>query len=45
MIATRYRQCRDKLLVFLERAEVPYDNNGSERELRDLMSYLKHTRN
>ena len=29
----RYRRHRDKLFVFLERPDVPYDNNGWERDL------------
>ncbi len=39
----RYRQHRDKLFVFLERADVPYDNNGSERDLRNSVIHRKVT--
>lgn len=39
----RYRKHRDKLFVFLERADVPYDNNGSERDLRNSVIHRKVT--
>lgn len=39
----RYRQHREKLFVFLERADVPFDNNGSERDLRNSVVHGKVT--
>lgn len=39
----RYRRHRDKLFVFLERPDVPYDNNGSERDLRNSVIHRKVT--
>jgi transposase len=39
----RYRAHRDKLFVFLERPDVPPDNNGSERDLRDSVVHRKVT--
>lgn len=39
----RYRRHRDKLFVFLERPDVPYENNGSERDLRNSVIHRKVT--
>lgn len=39
----RYRRHRDKLFVFLERPDVPFDNNGSERDLRNSVIHRKVT--
>jgi transposase len=39
----RYRTHRDKLLVFLERPDVPADNNASERALRNSVIHRKVT--
>ena len=39
----RYRRHRDKLFVFLERPDVPFDNNGSERDLRNSVVHRKVT--
>jgi transposase len=39
----RYRKHRDKLFVFLERPDVPPDNNGSERDLRNSVVHRKVT--
>jgi transposase len=39
----RYRQHRGKLFLFLERADVPFDNNGSERDLRNSVVHRKVT--
>lgn len=39
----RYRRHQDKLFVFLERPEVPYENNGSERDLRNSVVHRKVT--
>jgi len=39
----RYRQHRDKLFVFLKRPDVPFDNNGSERDLRNSVVHRKVT--
>jgi transposase len=39
----RYRAHRDKLFVFLERPDVPPDNNGSERDLRNSVVHRKVT--
>lgn len=39
----RYRQHREKLFVFLERPDVPFDNNGSERDLRNSVIHRKVT--
>jgi transposase len=39
----RYRRHRDKLFVFLERPDVPHKNNGSERDLRNLVVHRKVT--
>jgi transposase len=39
----RYRTHRDKLFVFLERADVPADNNASERALRNSVIHRKVT--
>jgi len=42
-LQARYRRHRDKLFVFLERADVPPDNNGSERALRTTVVHRKVT--
>lgn len=39
----RYRRHREKLFVFLERPDVPFDNNGSERDLRNSVVHRKVT--
>lgn len=39
----RYRDHRAKLFVFLERADVPPDNNASERALRTTVVHRKVT--
>jgi transposase len=39
----RYRTHRDKLFVFLERPDVPADNNASERALRNSVIHRKVT--
>jgi transposase len=39
----RYRQHQGKLFVFLERPDVPFDNNGSERDLRNSVVHRKVT--
>jgi len=39
----RYRQHGGKLFVFLERPDVPFDNNGSERDLRNSVIHRKVT--
>ena len=39
----RYGTLRSHLLTFLDHAEVPADNNGSERELRPTATYRKVT--
>jgi transposase len=39
----RYRKHREKLFVFLERPDVPFDNNGSERDLRNSVVHRKVT--
>jgi transposase len=39
----RYRKHHDKLWVFLERADVPFDNNASERALRPAVIHRKVT--
>jgi len=37
----RYRKRRDSLLIFLERADVPADNNACERALRPSVIHRK----
>jgi transposase len=37
----RYRTRRDSLLIFLERADVPADNNACERALRPFVTHRK----
>lgn len=39
----RHLAVRDGLFTFLEHPEVPPDNNGSERELRSMVTYRKVT--
>lgn len=39
----RYRRHRQSLFVFLERADVPFDNNASERALRNSVIHRKVT--
>ncbi len=39
----RYLAVRDGLFTFLEHPEVPPDNNGSERDLRPMVTYRKVT--
>ena len=39
----RYRKHHDKLWVFLERDDVPFDNNASERVLRPAVIHRKVT--
>lgn len=39
----RYREHLAKLFVFLERPDVPFDNNGSERDLRNSVIHRKVT--
>ena len=39
----RYLAVRDSLFTFLEHPEVPPDNNGSERDLRPMVTYRKVT--
>jgi transposase len=39
----RYRQHLALLFVFLERPDVPFDNNGSERDLRNSVVHRKVT--
>ena len=39
----RYRAVREGLFTFLEHPEAPPDNNGSERDLRPMVTYRKVT--
>src|SRR3954451_2555040 len=39
----RYLAVRDSLFTFLEHPDAPPDNNGSERDLRPMVTYRKVT--